>query len=127
MSAALRAREALALARLGSALGVCLDPDKVNAQLLEELADVAESRPPDVHNPTRRLYTGEPFPVYGRHTSEARDAGICTLDLAYASEGEFGYSTTPSTEIFEDSLIDVARADLERMLTPAPTKKGKRW
>lgn len=43
MSAALRAREALALARLGNALGVRLDPDKVNAVLLEELADAAEA------------------------------------------------------------------------------------
>ena len=42
MSAALRMREHLAMARLGNALGVSLDPDKVNAVLLEELADAAE-------------------------------------------------------------------------------------
>lgn len=61
MSAALRAREALALARLGNALGVRLDPDKVNAVLLEELADAAEAilGSSDVQADTRSPLVGE--------------------------------------------------------------------
>ena len=54
MSSALRLRETVALQRLGNALGVGLDPDKVNAVLLEELADAAEQA---------KLGAGHPFHV----------------------------------------------------------------
>ena len=52
MSSALRLRETVALQRLGNALGVRLDPDKVNAVLLEELADAATAcMPIDADDP----------------------------------------------------------------------------
>lgn len=119
MSAALRQREEQAIGRLACALSVNFNPGALRADELEQLADAAEKLPPvDKYNPTRRLYQGEPFPVYGRLTAYSADCAVCTTDLAYAQAGELGYDTTPSTEIFEDCLIEVLRADLERLRNP---------
>lgn len=78
-------------------------------------------------DPARRLYAGEVFTVFERFCDAAGTSGIITADLEYAKTGEHDFTSRPAGDFYEDALIDVLRADLDRVLAgygTAPAVEG---
>lgn len=89
------------------------------------LAEVPAPEPynaPDQMNPTRRFYEGEDFTIFERFTNAEQTCAIATASLEYAKAGEHGLLSRAASDVFEDSLIDILRADLARTVGPTESR-----
>jgi hypothetical protein len=111
VSAALRAREEAAIARIAASLDFTLDVGRLRADELEEMATLSETV---AFNNARHLYEGPPLTVYTHWFDAEQTCGLATFDRAFAESSEHGYDEESAQCYHVDSLEMIAFEDLKR-------------